>query len=839
ELHGPIEGLACPGFVAGASCCRALPAQRAHAWLQHTLQHHREQLSSLESVVSGVAEAFHADGECAALREELLQTRLAVARFVAAQASEGQAMVEHLVTSGLCAYCFRQDEASEYSMASQDGPSERALAMLAVGLQGAHQGLLDNDWDVLRRDPGRKCVPEYLATFQEGCSVGGRVAHTLLGHGRSVLEAASADGGTAEAVRASVHAIARLRRWGLERRLLSPEFAEEAAESFHEDFQEAADRLLTFLMSPAARLMHQLQILALSMDYRRSSDSPAAGLLWNPFALPGPAPAQDPAPPPRAAAAAGGADPGAAFGTVVLISNRTAEDTVDRLLELLAGPRVLFLEDVCGAALEALGYGCHSGGAAQARCLRPSHATRILRTVAPRDAEQRPHAAWRRHAATRTVAHTAWALAAAAWGPGCEAWLMDLRADDGSACGGAAPLAEAAASVPGARLRVVRDAAAFLGLPTAGGRPSEGAAPPAAARGGEPQESAAAAGAAFADGVPLATRLAAYADFHQRGVELMSNGSTDVPVLVYSCQPFAQCGGHGDRLNGIVTAFFLAVLTRRVFLLDSESPVPLQLLLEPRALDWRVRGGTPVTAALRHLSYHDKRRQFQADIERLAAYPDNMLVISMNYRMIRSLFEAPALRGAAEELALPASAPPFLVAEVFDTLFAQSPALMQEMRRLRAALGGLEDRRFVAVHLRTGDVAWDPARHGAEELEHFLGCARAAEAELGLPGGLETPWLLATDSAEVAARAAETPEGISGKLRIPPSVGRVHIERSDLAGTLEGAGPNLAEWLLFGRAAAAVLSRSYFGETAAEVGRVPAAYFAPGGACVRTDLSSS
>ena len=27
---------------------------------------------------------------------------------------------------------------------------------------------------------------------------------------------------------------------------------------------------------------------------------------------------------------------------------------------------------------------------------------------------------------------------------------------------------------------------------------------------------------------------------------------------VYSCQPFAQCGGHGDRLNGIITVFLLA-----------------------------------------------------------------------------------------------------------------------------------------------------------------------------------------------------------------------------------------------------------------------------------------
>ena len=78
----------------------------------------------------------------------------------------------------------------------------------------------------------------------------------------------------------------------------------------------------------------------------------------------------------------------------------------------------------------------------------------------------------------------------------------------------------------------------------------------------------------------------------------------------------------------------------------------------------------------------------------------------------------------------------------------------------------------------------------------------------------------------------------SGKLRVPAALGRVHIDRSELASALRGAVANYAEWLLFGQAVAVVLSRSYFGETAAELGRVRHAYFGPG-ACVRTELSSS
>jgi len=337
---------------------------------------------------------------------------------------------------------------------------------------------------------------------------------------------------------------------------------------------------------------------------------------------------------------------------------------------------------------------------------------------------------------------------------------------------------------------------------------------------------------------PLSVRLADYIELHRQGVaQLREDPAADVRVLVYSCQPFAQCGGHGDRLNGIVTAFLLAVLTRRVFLIDSESPLPLQLLLAPRLIDWRVRGGLLATAGLRQHSYHDKRRQFEADLGRLASYEDNVLVINVNYRLLRMMFEAPALQEAATALGLPTHAPQFFVAEVFDLLFTPSPALHHELEGLRSQVGSPEDGRFIAIHLRTGEISWDPARHSKAELASFLSCARQAEAELGLPP--ETPWLLATDSADVASAITELDEWRIGKLRVPSQGGRIHIDRSAVGEVLEGVGANFAEWLLFGRAAAVVLSRSYFGETAAEVGRVPFAYFAPGGGCVRTDLSTS
>ena len=42
-------------------------------------------------------------------------------------------------------------------------------------------------------------------------------------------------------------------------------------------------------------------------------------------------------------------------------------------------------------------------------------------------------------------------------------------------------------------------------------------------------------------------------------------------------QGMSYCGGHGDRLNGMLGAFVLALLSDRAFFIDSQRPVPLSL----------------------------------------------------------------------------------------------------------------------------------------------------------------------------------------------------------------------------------------------------------------------
>ena len=54
-------------------------------------------------------------------------------------------------------------------------------------------------------------------------------------------------------------------------------------------------------------------------------------------------------------------------------------------------------------------------------------------------------------------------------------------------------------------------------------------------------------------------------------------------------RPGCQCGGLGDRLNGIMSSFVVALLTGRLFVIDWQTPCPLEEHLVPHAVDWATK----------------------------------------------------------------------------------------------------------------------------------------------------------------------------------------------------------------------------------------------------------
>jgi len=355
--------------------------------------------------------------------------------------------------------------------------------------------------------------------------------------------------------------------------------------------------------------------------------------------------------------------------------------------------------------------------------------------------------------------------------------------------------------------------------------------------------------------------LRSYLDWHRQAVQVLGQAGATAPrALVYVCNPFSLCGGHGDRTNGILSAFVLALLTSRAFFIDLDSPLPLGLVLQPRRdeegaflLDWRLRGGA---AGLPDQGFYlDDRVAFQEDLAWLVRDPSRVLLLSMNHRELGALLSHPSLRARAEELGLRHRS--HLYARLWGLLFEPAPALRERLKAAREELGlggpvpwepaapvagtgaaGVPG--FLAIHFRAGNESarawWDPARHPLSSLQAFLDCAEYAERDLGLPAA--TRWYLSADT-EAAFRAEAVVElRRSGKLAV---LGEhwylAHVDRSSAGLGFRGFVDSYVAYLLLASARVVVLSRSYFGETSAEVGAVPNAYFAEG--CTRADLSSS
>ncbi|XP_060553266.1 uncharacterized protein LOC132714401 isoform X2 [Ruditapes philippinarum] len=58
--------------------------------------------------------------------------------------------------------------------------------------------------------------------------------------------------------------------------------------------------------------------------------------------------------------------------------------------------------------------------------------------------------------------------------------------------------------------------------------------------------------------------------------------------LVYRCDSSIPCGGWADRQKGIVSSFLMALLTKRVFVIDMVQPCNLDQFLLPNIYDWSI-----------------------------------------------------------------------------------------------------------------------------------------------------------------------------------------------------------------------------------------------------------
>jgi hypothetical protein len=57
-------------------------------------------------------------------------------------------------------------------------------------------------------------------------------------------------------------------------------------------------------------------------------------------------------------------------------------------------------------------------------------------------------------------------------------------------------------------------------------------------------------------------------------------------TLIYKCESY--CGGFGDRLRGIISSYFLSLLSNRHFIIDMPFPCPITNFLQPNLYNWNI-----------------------------------------------------------------------------------------------------------------------------------------------------------------------------------------------------------------------------------------------------------
>ena len=309
-----------------------------------------------------------------------------------------------------------------------------------------------------------------------------------------------------------------------------------------------------------------------------------------------------------------------------------------------------------------------------------------------------------------------------------------------------------------------------------------------------------------------------YADFHADAVRRSQEGQC-VPSLIYVCDKL--CGGVGDRMSGIMSAFYLAVVLDRAFFIEYKSPFPLTHTLVPKTVRWDHKHKSKRVCASTGFKETEifmvDSKVPSKDLERIEALqragtPTIRLHINRYYVGIflwsdphqstrtRSDGVAEYFKGKMTQyrssqcgstLAHDSSAA-HTFSFAFTNLFHFAPNVKRRALEMLQELRLQDNSPFIAVHARIGGkmkrsnrvVGWiDPKRHDIEDVTKFFDCAEMKRQLLvehtrdNAKDSLTThvaPIVLFSDSDELKSSALVSARGV----RTVHSTNVFHIDRS-------------------------------------------------------------
>ena len=253
-----------------------------------------------------------------------------------------------------------------------------------------------------------------------------------------------------------------------------------------------------------------------------------------------------------------------------------------------------------------------------------------------------------------------------------------------------------------------------------------------------------------------------YCDFHESALKSPKTNN----FLSYFCDGTHRgCGGLGNRIQGLVFLFFLAMLTNRTFLVHWQGLGKLEEYLEPNQIAWKLQLNSSSQFRKTYWGvwgppsgYDRNRIESETQFENWASHADfdaylgRFDAIGTIFFFADSLWKNPFLRERAIQLGIPSS-PYKMLGCAFHFLFKQTRAMKTALEEARRSLSRHPP--LLGIHIRTSDLHFgskDKNSYRSHNTLTFFICAlqQSAFVLANTHSNLKTlQWFLAADDQKV------------------------------------------------------------------------------------------
>ena len=265
-----------------------------------------------------------------------------------------------------------------------------------------------------------------------------------------------------------------------------------------------------------------------------------------------------------------------------------------------------------------------------------------------------------------------------------------------------------------------------------------------------------------------------YIDFHAVAIKNAkhhrnANTKDTNNYLIFFCtsRDVLSCSGTANQQRAIAAALMVSILTRRVFLIDIDRPVRLDLILSPNLIEWNYKWNkTNVNPPYKHStnphSLITVAAYWTRNVKPHLLESPSHLMPNRSAQVIYIRTNAPATVNtiwksnltqallANYQLSNNGKCPEQIYKWFFQVLYKPTKKLVHHMTTIRQQLSLSFNSTYVGIHIRTGDSLFHRKNliqhgHGDDELKEFVACANKMKHQRF---GKHVPIVLVTDNSD-------------------------------------------------------------------------------------------